>query len=569
MKISKISISGYRSIGDKIELNLNSVNALVGGNNVGKSNILNAIWSVLGKDWVTVNNFDENDVYLRDPEKNIEIEVEFSEPYLYSQYKGIDPIEIPKLSFCYTKYKKGEFSGQRRLEKKCLKIDNEPVYIFTKKPQKGEQSKFQPLTSIPQDIQENLPVIFIGSNRNLKYQLPGSKNSILEILLKDIDADFKNPENTITVTNKDGEKIEVSRLERFNQCIKYAIESLRTEDFNKLESAIRNNALTQLGFDPTNEDLNIYFNPLTSKDFYNSLQIYVNEGGFEINATELGSGFQNALVIAILRAFEERKKSGALFLIEEPEMFLHPQMQRTLYKTIREIGKTNQIIYTTHSPHFVTIPEFDEVLLISKKQTGTTKKQSSLKKSAVLEEKLRKEFDPERNELFFAKRVLLVEGDTEKLALPEYAKKEGLNFDSFGGTIVEVGGKRNLDIFAKILSSFEIPFGILYDTDSDEFEDKRDEEKIFNSQIEKYKESGAEIWGLNKNYEDVLKNSVGEQNYQKLCQKFPKTSKAVKARLIANEADHLTPELLKPAIYWLADKRPEKIVLETEDRITV
>ena len=35
-------------------------------------------------------------------------------------------------------------------------------------------------------------------------------------------------------------------------------------------------------------------------------------------------------------------------------MFMHPQMQRSLYKTLRKIGKTNQIIYSTHSPHFST-----------------------------------------------------------------------------------------------------------------------------------------------------------------------------------------------------------------------
>jgi predicted ATP-dependent endonuclease of OLD family len=59
---------------------------------------------------------------------------------------------------------------------------------------------------------------------------------------------------------------------------------------------------------------------------------------------------------------------------------------------------------------------------------------------------------PERSELFFASRVLFVEGDTEKLALPEYAKRLGLDLDRVGATIVEVGGKRNLREFAEIAS---------------------------------------------------------------------------------------------------------------------
>lgn len=557
MKIKTITISGYRSIKETLEFELKDVNALIGGNNVGKSNILNVIWSVLGKDWVTVNNFSEDDVYLKNHDNDIEIAIEFEEPYKYHQFKGIDPIDIPKISFAYTKYKIGENSGQRRLEKKCLTTKNTPVQVFSKKPKTGEQRQYQPLTSIPQDMQKDLNVIFIGTNRNLKYQLPGSRNSILEILLQDINADFQNPENKIEINNKDGESIQVSRIDRFNQCIKYAIEALRTEEFNKLEQSIKINALNQLGFNKENENLNVYFNPLTSLDFYNSLQIYVKENDFEINATELGGGFQNALVIAILKAFEERRKSGALFLIEEPEMFLHPQMQRSLYKTIRSISKNNQIIYTTHSPHFVTIPEYDEIFIINKNENGTQKNVSSLKKTTAIEEKFRKELDSERNELFFAKKVLFVEGDTEKLAFPEYAKRENLDFDNAGGTIIEVGGKRNLKSFADLALSFNIPIGIVYDIDCSDINDE-EEEKALNIELENYKTKGASVWSFNKNYEAELKKSLGENVYQTACQKYPKTTKSTRARLIASDYEYSVPEFVKPIIKWLSGKNIEE-----------
>ena len=553
MKIKKITISGYRSIKNSLELELKDVNALIGENNVGKSNILNVIWAVLGKDWVTVNNFSEDDVYLKNHDNDIEIIIEFEEPYKYHQFKGIDPIDIPKVSFIYTKYKIGENAGQRRLDKKCLTEDGKPVQVFAKKPQSGERRKYQPLTTIPQEMQKDLHIVFIGTNRNLKYQLPGSKNSILEILLRDINTDFQNPENKIELKNQGGEVVEVSRINRFNQCIKYAIEALRTKEFNKLEQTIKDNALSQLGFDTENEDLNVYFNPLTSLDFYNSLQIYVKENDFEINATELGGGFQNALVIAILKAFEERRKSGALFLIEEPEMFLHPQMQRSLYKTIRNISANTQIIYTTHSPHFVTIPEYDEIFIINKNENGTQKNISALEKTKAIEEKFRKELDPERNELFFAKRVLLVEGDTEKLAFPEYAKREDLDFDNMGGTIIEVGGKRNLKSFADLIISFNMSLGIIYDTDSSDIKDE-DEEKAFNKEIESYKAKKVSVWSFDKKYEDELKKALGEEVYQKACQKYSKTSKPIRARLIASDDEYLVPDFVKPAIRWLSGK---------------
>jgi len=555
MKIKKITICGYKSIKIPLELELKNVNAIIGENNVGKSNILKAIWTVLGRDWVTVNNFCEDDVYLRDNENDIKIIVEFNEPYKYHQFQGVDPIDISKISFTYTKYKIGENIGQRRLEKQCLTKSDKPINILAKKPQKGEQRQYQPLTTIPQDIQKDLHVIFIGMNRDLKYQLPGSRNSILEILLRDINADFENPDNKMQIKNSKEEMIEISRIDRFNQCIKCAIESLRTDQFNELEKTIKDNALRQLGFNTENdnENLNIYFSPLTSSDFYNSLQIYVKENNFEINATELGSGFQNALVIAILKAFEERRKSGALFLIEEPEMFLHPQMQRSLYKTIRNISTNNQVIYTTHSPHFVTIPEYDEIFIISKDENGTIKHKSTLQKTAQIEEKLRKELNPERNELFFAKKVLLVEGDTEKLSLSEYAKRENLDFDITGGTIVEVGGKRNLKTFADLILSFNISLGIVYDIDSPEIFDKNEEKKL-NQELENYRDKGVNVWNFDKRYEDELRNALGENIYQGACQKYPKTSKPIKARLIAVDSQFPVPNFVKPIIKWLSNK---------------
>jgi hypothetical protein len=69
--------------------------------------------------------------------------------------------------------------------------------------------------------------------------------------------------------------------------------------------------------------------------------------------------------------------------------------------------------------------------------------QSSLADFNKRREKFLKELDPERSELFFARRLLLVEGDTEKLSYPAYAAKLKLDLDRAGVTIVEVGGKRN------------------------------------------------------------------------------------------------------------------------------
>jgi predicted ATP-dependent endonuclease of OLD family len=555
MRIKTLKITNFRSIKDTCVINLGQINAFIGPNNAGKSNILNVIYRVLVRDWVTVNNFDEDDVYLKEHDRDIEIEIEFQEPYLYQAFKDTEPSPIPKIKFTYTRYKIGEYKGQRRLEKNCLSIHDGTIQVLAEKPKMGTPLKYRPLTTIPQEMQENIPVIFIGPDRSLKNQLPNARNSLLGTLLNDINNDFNREDNKIVIKQPDGREIEISRKDRFQQCINEAITSLRTEEFLKLEKSIKDNALHQLGFDPEKETdkLDIYFNPLSSLEFYKSLEIWIKEHGFSINAIDLGTGFQNALVISILKAFEERRKAGALFLIEEPEMYLHPQMQRSLYKTLRNIGAKNQILYVTHSPNFITIPEYDELRIVRKDKDGTKVKHSTLPQDPRLKEKFTKELDPERNELFFAQRILIVEGDTEKLALPEYSKRMGFDFDKVGSTIIEVGGKRNIIDFIELALSLDIPTAIAYDIDSSDFKDKRDEEIEFNKRLEGYKDKGVTIFRFDKNYEQELKKYWTEDKYQEYCRKFEKISKPVRARLFALDPDLTIPYFIKPIVNWTAN----------------
>lgn len=544
MKISKLYVENFRSIKGPFVLNFSQMNALVGQNNTGKSNILLSIQKVLGPTWVTVNTFDEQDVYYRNPELDIKISLEFDPPLKYQKIKEAEPTEIKTLEFNYTHFKKGIQRGQRRLDKTCLNAKGESPLVLAKAPKKGEQHRFEPLIGIPQEVSESVPVIYIGATRELKDQLPYARFSLLGRLLEDIDKYFHQ---------------DSSRDTKFRELMNGVVNLLRTDEFISLEKSIKENALRQLGFDPIKDadKIDFFFSPFRTIDFYKSLKLFVREGKFEIDATELGGGIQNALVISILKAFEERRKQGAIFLIEEPELYLHPQMQRSLYKTLREISKTNQIIYTTHSPHFVTIPEYNEVIIVTKDEYSTDKKVSNIIIDEIRREKIRKEFDPERNELFFARRLLLVEGDTEKLSLPEYASKMNIDLDNAGVTIVEAGGKKSLLEFAKIAISFGIQTGVIYDEDSTDFpETQKEQEKQYNKDLDALKkiDGSVMVWKLSKKYEDKLRNSLGEEVYQKLCQKYPNYSNAIRQRLIAADLESKIPDFILPVINWVAPK---------------
>jgi len=556
MRIKHIKIENYRSI-KQLKFDVHQICALVGPNNAGKSNILTAIYKVLGRDWVTVNSFDLDDVYGRDPETDMRITITFDPPVEYRKFKHADPVEIPTFSFEYTRYKVGQNKGRRRLEQKCLTLDGKPPMVLKKAPKKGEKHEYEPLVNIPSEVRENVPLIYIGTNRSLKEQLPSARYSLLRQLLEDINRDLHDPFQTITVPDGKGSEKTVARAERFRELMENAMKLLRTESFVQLEKSIKENALRQLGFDPAvdGDKLDLYFSPFDTMDFYKALDLRVREGDFTISATELGEGIQNALVLAILQAFEERRKQGAILLIEEPEMFLHPQMQRSLYKTLREIGKTNQVIYTTHSPHFVAVPDYDEVVLVRKNNGGTSVELSDLPKNEKRKEKLLKEFDPERNELFFATRVLFVEGDTEKLAFPEYARRLGFDLDKAGASIVEVGGKRNLPEFARIAASFGIPVGVVYDEDSSEIKDKN-KEAAYNKQLDDLGVNGNRTWRFVKKYEDELKAAVGgDAEYQRLCQQYPNTGKPTRARLIAADAQTAIPDKVKDILSWLSGNK--------------
>jgi putative ATP-dependent endonuclease of OLD family len=172
--------------------------------------------------------------------------------------------------------------------------------------------------------------------------LPSQQYSLLRRIFEDINEDFQNPENKVVVRDREGNEREVARIERLEQLLKLVMNLLKTDEFKRVEASIKQNVLEQLGLDAEADDIDLYFTPMSSMDFYKNLDLIIKDHGFSISATEVGEGFQNAIVLAILRAFEETQRQGAILLIEEPEMFLHPQMQRSLYKTLRKIGETNQ-----------------------------------------------------------------------------------------------------------------------------------------------------------------------------------------------------------------------------------
>jgi putative ATP-dependent endonuclease of OLD family len=113
MRIKHLTIRNFRSI-QTLAVDLPQVCALVGPNNAGKSNLLDAIRRVLGGAWLRVSDFGPDDIYLRDPERDIDIVCTLDPPLQYAKFKAAPPTEIHGFSFQYTRYKVGENTSDWR-----------------------------------------------------------------------------------------------------------------------------------------------------------------------------------------------------------------------------------------------------------------------------------------------------------------------------------------------------------------------------------------------------------------------------------------------------------------------
>lgn len=177
----------------------------------------------------------------------------------------------------------------------------------------------------------------------------------------------------------------------------------------------------------------------------------------------------SAPAVALVDAIESWCASGLtglVVLVEEPELYLRPQAQRHLYRQLRRLALAgNQVIYSTHAPAFLSVARLEELVLVDHDPTAGTRVRHPGPVAGGADFRALSEFDAERSELFLARAVILVEGLTEKLALPFVFHALGHDPDREAISIVECGGKGNLPIFIRICEAARVPFVVVHDRD--------------------------------------------------------------------------------------------------------
>ena len=137
----------------------------------------------------------------------------------------------------------------------------------------------------------------------------------------------------------------------------------------------------------------------------------------------------------------QEDEDNKLLLIEEPEAHLHTQRQLRVMKYLQEqAGKKGiQIIVTTHSPNLASAISLDNLVMIQKGRAfSLAKGETELVPSDY--RFLERFLDVTKANLFFARGIMIVEGDAENILLPTLARLIRRDFTEYGVSIVNVGG---------------------------------------------------------------------------------------------------------------------------------
>ena len=450
MKITRIAIQNYKSI-KNIDIKISDkVNVFIGENSVGKSNIFAAMEWVLGSVYPSFNNFPKEDYFRGNETAKVTITLYFDDSHF-----------LQMTNKWYDKY------GN---EKSGLNIDGNGY--------------------VSDDVRQKYISAFIGSDRKISENPAANRWTVLGRLLRDINARFLEETETDPLTGELKSKSDVfkSEMQRIRDDILF---SVKDDGGNNLmdtfTSILRSETARQLNRAPA--DFNVDLNMYDPWNLFRTMQIMVNEAetGMTFRASDLGMGVQASITIAILKAYSQLKlKNQTPIFIDEPELYLHPQGRRNFYKIIRELADNGtQVFITTHSTEFVSLDRFNEINIVRKSMDKGTyirkaaaadfvadlKKRNGIESSEAdlmfrYKDAYENTGDSQRaSEAMFARKVILVEGESESLILPYFFDLLDYDYVAEGVTIVRCGGKSEIDRFYRLYSEFGIPCFVIFDGD--------------------------------------------------------------------------------------------------------
>ena len=515
MKIRELTIHNWRSI-HELSLSVEDLMIFIGQNNHGKSNILSAILFFFGEIPLDVLDFhrDREDLFVEvlfgdlddgdrttfkkyvTTKNNIRVRKESTKECVCT-YRGY--VEIPEK----------DWLREENISNYLKRDVAETLPLAGLLPDSGRITKDVFRKAQEKYIKQNLEVL------NFSYDLEagpflGAKNVAKGIFgdvyfvpsVKKAEDDFSTKGRSVfnslyeRVINKMSEQNQefreaknkiVSLMRILNRMNEDGTENTtRPTELSSFEESIN------IEIENWNATIDVDIIPPDINDIFKvGTKVWVNDG-IRTDVGRKGQGLQRALIFALVRSlaklmrqereevdgaeasaqgFSSRQASKSwYFILEEPELYLHPQAQRELFDSLVKLSSgESQVLLCTHSSSFINLKWYHSICVVRKNsiEEGTTVLQCT--EELFPEEKDKDLFNmtywinPDRGELFFAKKVVLVEGPTEKTVLPQLADKLGVFRHEY--TIVDCGSKDAIPNYLRLLNRFKIPYVAVYDKD--------------------------------------------------------------------------------------------------------
>ena len=436
MYLAQLNISNFRKL-KQLELKFRpGLNVLVGANNVGKTSVIDALRALLAGQDEPYPRFDIDDVHHPKggaPSGDIVFQYVFRDLHADDEadfLAALKPDAAGNLEAHITiRYSEADKTGRLRAKRWCG--DHEDVGLTA-------------------DMMENLRGVYLPPLRDASQSLRPNRTSQLSRLFQLLADD----------AGRDGLN---AALKTFDDQLK------KQQPVVDTHTAIKNRHDSMLG-PQLAQALDLGLSGSDFQRLASRLSLLVDS--FEIEQN--GLGFNNLIFMAVVLS-ELAKNPDASYrslIIEEPEAHLHPQLQAILLGYLDAIKavdgeKRIQLFVTSHSPNFASIADLESLsCLVDTGMTVDTLFPRTIAFDKGKREKLERYLDVTRAELFFARRVIFVEGAAELMLVSVLARKCGFKLREHGVSLISVEGL-NFDSFLPLFGEkgLRIPVAVITDAD--------------------------------------------------------------------------------------------------------
>jgi putative ATP-dependent endonuclease of OLD family len=443
MQITALTASGYRNLEGTYGLPA-PLAVVVGENNAGKSNLIDALRTVLepdnptrGRSWLGPDDFahDGAGVPLTD---ELELAV---------RLEHLDGQEQSRLLTCLAP-EEGKGVAKLRMKARLGADDRVRVEWF------GGNSEH---ADVERHAREAIRFVYLHPLRDAAADLrPGRENKLVPLLAALTPLDHEDREKVVKLVEEAN-----NQLDKVGKIVE-----ARGHVDKRLKGMTGGGRFAQQS--------TLAFGDPVFLRIVGTLRAKIGELA-ALEMDQNGLGFNNLLYMAVLLAAivdgpTDQDPHLRVMLIEEPEAHLHPQLQDLLMRFIEEeASERTQVIVTSHSPNFASSAKVDRLAVMSRPAGGGAPV-ARLPASFGLEAKqlafLHRFLDVTKASLFFARGVILVEGIAEQLLLPQLAHRLGKDLPPAGVSVVNIGGVA-FPPFSDLFGPGRLPYRLAVVSDSD------------------------------------------------------------------------------------------------------